>query len=481
METSTPRDWRSAIAALALSLSMAAAAVPATRAQDETPVVPEEATTPYPATMHRGTCTDFDPRPAFILEAAVPRAGELQGSPAAAPVVSTTATLDVPFGDLLANQPYAVLIHPSPDEFGSPVACGDVGGIVSDDALVMALRPVEASGLAGLAILTEQAGLLQLGDELTDIAIHVFAIEDPEVPGIGTPEPVATAGEGFAHPEWLVDPAWLEQNLDQPNVHVLGVQGLDTAAQGGVPGAWQVAPEFWLPADTSEETLQLWREQVAIQLGSVQMGIPDGAWSPGDTIVLYDSGTMDAAALWWVLDYFGHDDKRMLNGGWQAWADYWGVPETGMPAAPLAPAGGVTNQFTPYQGAFREEVLSTLDEVAASIEDEQVVLVDSRSPEAYAAGHIPGAVNVPATDNLVAGSQYWRDAATLQEHYAAAGVDPGRRVITYGETGPGAAMTYVTLRLLGHEDVSLYPGGWDEWNRYPDLPRATAESAEEGA
>ena len=480
METTTRRRTVALFAVLAMGLSTAAAAVSA-RAQEGTPVVAEEAATPYPVTVHTGTCAEFIPRPAYILEAAAPRAGDRMGSPAAAPVVSTSTTLDAPFGGLLADQSHVIVVHQSPDKFGAPLACGNLGGIVSDGSLVTALRPVEGSGLAGLAILTERAGLLQLGDEQTDIAIHLFAIEDPEAPAVGTPEPVAATGEGFAHADWLVDPVWIEQNFDQPNVRILGVQGVDATAQSGMPGAWQVAPDFWLPADTSPETLQLWREQVAIQLGSVQMGAIDSAWSSDDTIVIYDSGTMDATTLWWVLDYAGHDNKRMLNGGWQAWAEYWEIPETGMPASPLAPAGGVIDPFTLAQGAFREEVLSTLDEVTASLEDEQVVLVDTRSPEAYAAGHIPGAVNVPATDNLVAGSQYWRDGVALHEHYAAAGVTPEQRVITYGDTGPGAAVAYFTLRLLGHEDVSLYPGGWGEWHRYPDLPRATVESSEEGA
>lgn len=471
------RDSRSALAVLALTLSLGlvAGTGPAVTAQEGTPDVPEAATTPYPVTIHLGTCDEFDPQPAHVLEDAAPREGERRGSSAAIPVASTTMTIDAGFDDLLAEQPHVLLVLPSQEEFGPPVACGDLGGIVVDDTLVMALRPTGESGLAGLAILTEQAGLLQFGDEEIDIAIHVFAVEEPEVPATGTPEPVAAAGEDFAHPEWLVDPAWLEQNLDQPNVRVLGVQGDDPTGQGAVPGASQFGP-VGLPGDTSEEALQLWREQVSIQLGSIQRGAIDGEWSPGDTIVLYDGGTMEATVLWWILDYVGHEDKRLLNGGWQAWAEYQGIPQADALAPPIAP-GGVADPLTPFPGEFREDVLSTLDEMTTTLEDEQVLLIDTRSSEAYDAGHLPGAVNVPATDNFVEGSPYWRDAASLHELYAAAGVTPEARIITYGDAGPGAAMAYVTLRVLGYDDVSLYPGGWDEWSRYPDLPRVKDEAA----
>ncbi|MBW3632198.1 MAG: hypothetical protein KY456_04130 [Chloroflexi bacterium] len=61
--------------------------------------------------------------------------------------------------------------------------------------------------------------------------------------------------------------------------------------------------------------------------------------------------------------------------------------------------------------------------------------------------------------------------------YAKAGMTSEWRVITCGEVGSAAAAASVGLRLLAHEGISLYPTGWDEWNRYPGLPPATVESA----
>ena len=47
------------------------------------------------------------------------------------------------------------------------------------------------------------------------------------------------------------------------------------------------------------------------------------------------------------------------------------------------------------------------------------------------------------------------------------------RVIVYGSGGEAvdASVTYFALRLLGFEDVAVYPAGWVEWSRYPDQPR----------
>ena len=101
-----------------------------------------------------------------------------------------------------------------------------------------------------------------------------------------------------------------------------------------------------------------------------------------------------AARAWWLLRYHGHRDVRVLDGGWSAWRDAGGEVEEG--------------QVTPEPGDFEADpghlpVVETEDVLAVE------VLVDARAHERYAgehepidpvAGHVPGAVNVPTTDNL---------------------------------------------------------------------------------
>jgi thiosulfate/3-mercaptopyruvate sulfurtransferase len=53
----------------------------------------------------------------------------------------------------------------------------------------------------------------------------------------------------------------------------------------------------------------------------------------------------------------------------------------------------------PYVGTPNEAAIATIAEVEAALDSPDVVLVDARSPEEYAQGHIPGAINIPFTDN----------------------------------------------------------------------------------
>src|SRR3954471_18133593 len=138
-------------------------------------------------------------------------------------------------------------------------------------------------------------------------------------------------------------------------------------------------------------------------------------------VVAYDDvGGSSAARAWWLLRHHGHPDVRVLDGGWSWWQRLRGPVETGV----VEPAYG---DFEPAPGE-----LPVLDAEAAAVMGSDAVLIDARAPERFrgevepfdpVAGHIPGAVNVPAASILVAEGPRagrFRSAEELSEVYAAA-------------------------------------------------------------
>ena len=116
-----------------------------------------------------------------------------------------------------------------------------------------------------------------------------------------------------------------------------------------------------------------------------------------------------------------------------------------------------------------------------SLDDPNVALVDARTPEEYAAGHIPGAVNVNFPRNAEPDEpKYWKPAAELLALYADHGVTADKQVIPYCATGVRSAVTYFTLRLLGYDDVALYTGSWDEVGRPRGHPEGDGRRAAVG-
>jgi FtsP/CotA-like multicopper oxidase with cupredoxin domain len=66
---------------------------------------------PHPAHIHKGSCADLDPNPAFPLEDVVDGRSK--------------TTVDVDVADVTADE-YAINVHESPENAENYVACGDV-------------------------------------------------------------------------------------------------------------------------------------------------------------------------------------------------------------------------------------------------------------------------------------------------------------------------------------------------------------------
>ena len=122
-------------------------------------------------------------------------------------------------------------------------------------------------------------------------------------------------------------------------------------------------------------------------------------------------------------------------------------------------------------------MLSTGD-VRALLRSREVDLVDVRAPADYRGqggnairlGHIPGAVNVPAPLLTTPGEQTFRDAETCAKLFSDAGLQRGRRIVTYDGSGIAACKVAFALDLLGYQDVAVYDAGWSDWGARADLP-----------
>jgi thiosulfate/3-mercaptopyruvate sulfurtransferase len=190
----------------------------------------------------------------------------------------------------------------------------------------------------------------------------------------------------------------------------------------------------------------------------------------GDPVVAYDAtGGLAAARAWWLLRWGGLTDVRLLDGGLDAWGAAGGELETGdvvpVPGDVTLPGGGMP-------------VLS-IDE-AAALPGVGGVLLDARAGERYRgevepidprAGHVPGALSAPTTENLAAYGTF-RPADELRVRFAELGAGPGARAGVYCGSGVTAAHKVAALAIVGIE-AALWPGSWSQWSQDPDRPAAT--------
>jgi thiosulfate/3-mercaptopyruvate sulfurtransferase len=188
------------------------------------------------------------------------------------------------------------------------------------------------------------------------------------------------------------------------------------------------------------------------------------------TVVVYEehSGVL-AARAFWFLDYFGHPDVRVLDGGVRAWRAE-GLPLTAEPAAPVD---------TGWMGERDDSRLATWRDVHARLARADVTMLDVRSEaefrgttvRATRGGAIPGAVHLEWKNNLADDGRF-KPAGELRAGFERLGVTPDREVIAYCQGGYRAAHTYLALRLLGYPKVRNYLGSWREWGDRTELPIA---------
>lgn len=204
--------------------------------------------------------------------------------------------------------------------------------------------------------------------------------------------------------------------------------------------------------------------------------------SAGSRVVVYDSvGGTSAARAWWLLRYFGVPDVRILDGGLDAWT------AEGLALEP----GDVTPE--PGDVVVRPGGMPVLDaDEAAALADGDGVLLDARAAERYRgevepvdprAGHVPGAVSAPTTENLRADGRFL-STADLRRRFGALGIpavleagpvagDGGTPAVgVYCGSGVTASHEVAALAVAG-VPAALYPGSWSQWSNDPAREVAT--------
>ena len=209
----------------------------------------------------------------------------------------------------------------------------------------------------------------------------------------------------------------------------------------------------------------------------VALGARFGAWGigPDSQVVAYDQGPgAFAARLWWLLRWLGHTAVAVLDGGLAAWQAAGFALETAAAAAPSA---------RHFAGRPDARLLADTPEIeralrAGALERGEYPLIDARGADRFAgqnetldpvAGHIPGALNHPFTDNLADGR--FLDAATLRARFLRTlGGRPAERAVCMCGSGVTACHNLLALEIAGLGGARLYAGSWSEWIVDPARP-----------
>ncbi|MDO8904876.1 sulfurtransferase [Hydrogenophaga sp.] len=191
-------------------------------------------------------------------------------------------------------------------------------------------------------------------------------------------------------------------------------------------------------------------------------------------VVVYDRlGAHFCGRLWWMLKWVGHEAVAVLDGGLPAWLAEGGSTEKGPSVESI--------KETDYP--LRDPLVNSIGTATLTqrIGDPKLTIIDARAAARFrgdvepldpVAGHIPGALNRPFSDNLMPDGRF-KPAETLRAEFNAllAGRD-AQGVVHQCGSGVSAIPNLLAMELAGLGRTTLYPGSWSAWCNTPGTSRA---------
>lgn len=277
--------------------------------------------------------------------------------------------------------------------------------------------------------------------------VHVFDGGVGTWKGDLTTEPTQLAATTFAldrKNDIRVSKEYVASKVGSSDAVIIDGRNGDAYADGHIPGAQTLPASSLL---TKEATLQ--SQPVLLNLLSTA-GV-----SPDREVVSYCGSGVAAANNYLALKNLGYKDVVLYDASWDEWS--------------RDPSAGQQVSLANY--TFTGEALANdaqgprfLDEaqLKALASDPNVQVLDVRAPSDYAAGHIPGSLNV-FWDSTFGPDRVLLPVEELKKIYADAGLSPDKRVVLFTRGGLQLSHTFTVLTLLGYQHVDFFTGKYEGW------------------
>lgn len=278
----------------------------------------------------------------------------------------------------------------------------------------------------------------------------------------------------------LVSTQWLAEHLDDPNVRIADVRwylldrdkGARDYANAHIPNAIFLHIDHDLSAPPLPDA-KTGRHPLP-DAGAFAEAMGRAGISNSTHVVAYDdAGGGNAARVWWLLKYFGHENVSLLDGGLPQWLAEGRALSSDVPTFPR----------TEFFARRNPNMVVTKNEMQTRTHAAQTLILDARADERYRgetepvdarAGHIPGAKSAPLPGNLRGGPDLrFQDADALRARFTALGANEADEIIAYCGSGVNASAEIFALELAGFHNARLYAASFSEWSRDPALPIVT--------
>jgi thiosulfate/3-mercaptopyruvate sulfurtransferase len=258
----------------------------------------------------------------------------------------------------------------------------------------------------------------------------------------------------IAHPEYLISAEQLKKKIGQANLTIIDARDRNTYQLAHIPGAIC----YNMKALSDPNRRGRFTSPKLLSLSIREFGV-----NMTDHIVIY-SDNYYHASLWFYLHMYGLENVQILNGGFEQWK------AKGYEIAGGRERKGNKGQFKITEANQKVKAIAETGDIVTAMENPSSnIIIDTRSPQEYSGGHIPGAVNI-TWDQLINEDKTFKTTSELDEIFTKQGVTQDKQIITYSNNFYRASYIYFALtQLLGYEKVKVYDGFYLYWSREKPL------------
>lgn len=256
------------------------------------------------------------------------------------------------------------------------------------------------------------------------------------------------------------------------NIVVIDVRQPATYLLGNIPNSYNMwRPDMEAKDDRYGKITNMRGSRKEIEDELNKMGV-----TKDSTLVLIGNG-LDKYKLWWILDMYGMDNVKIVDGGYDA------LKSTGIKTTIGKEKEEVRGNYH-FPNIKEKDNVADFKEVKSATTDKNTILIDTRMKKeytgeteakgSYAAGRIPSAIWIEWTE-AVNKDKTLKSYEELEKIYK---FDKDKTIIPYCQVGVKSAHTYFVLKeLLGYK-AKNYDGSWLEWSYQVSNGNAQLEKGE---
>ena len=262
---------------------------------------------------------------------------------------------------------------------------------------------------------------------------------------------------------FLVEPEELSAQLKNESLVVIDARSLKAWQNSHIPGAVSANVNEWKTLFSQQQDEKVWSQRIG------ELGIDQET-----SVVIYDDPVYpNSGRLWWLLNYWGVKEVKLLHGGWKGWLKLK-LPTESQSVSP------VKKKFVAKP---RSQLLISKADLLKSLKEENPrQIIDTRSLGEHQGtskggnkrgGAIPGAKHLDWNDLVDHKTSRLKSAEEIRKLAKEAEIDLKQPCVVHCQSGARASFVMLVLQSLGAKDVSNYYPGWSEWGNDDQTPIVT--------